>query len=803
MQTDYSKHPEDIKELYEITQKAHNITGLTEKEFATVLKETGNPKAVSTDVKNKINTALKAPAGKAYVEKLDNAQATKLESLTIQVVEAAQLNPRYATESVFQDTVHSAAFQALVASNINQYGPPNTLTDLLEGKNVVVHFQNVRIDPDRPFTIESFMRYESHYKMVNDFSIKDGAKIMRNRRINEIENLRKENLLTTKRAQELTQTANVSYHPAGYRVAVEHLKSQGLDPTNVGLTESMAKAYHDQGFSPVEAGKHMADQLGERGAGAASAEDGMTLQEARAFHAISNGATPTALGLSGNLRVSAERLQNNLAMGIAPQKAKQDALDVRAESRKYSGPSTEKSLEDSQTVAQNQAQLARNTQVLNARRAADLLGQDLSLSISPSPTALNSVTIRGIPKGAKISSGTMNAPAPASKRTVNFAAIARTTAGGRRSLLDSKIVESGSYVGPSQEYSPEDFQTAAQNRTQFSTESEIKSAMNTPAYREADHPQFKQTRKGVQEAWDRVTKKAKQEQRAYQKQARTEEKQKVDQAATEEKAHVDRLAKEESETPGAQAPSATTPKQDTLGQEDILGEATQQTKTNLSLLDKDLTQPSNIQAIMNKMARKKKAKTERETRRARNTGAYEDRNFTYEKYGGGKSGGIAGQTNKETGKYTGGRNRNGTPTGGVKTDKHGREIGAHGQFTRDVVGRGDGSAGAGNTRVICTELVRQGRMASRLQRLNIAYTLKKLSPTTVKGYHFWALPYVCLMKKSSLATKIIAPFATWRSLEISYQMDSRKTPHLRGKLVRLIAEPIYWIVGRVIETLPG
>jgi len=107
-----------------------------------------------------------------------------------------------------------------------------------------------------------------------------------------------------------------------------------------------------------------------------------------------------------------------------------------------------------------------------------------------------------------------------------------------------------------------------------------------------------------------------------------------------------------------------------------------------------------------------------------------------------------------------------------------------------------------DTRVICTELVRQGRMAPSLQRLDIAFTLKKLSPTTVRGYHFWAIPYVRLMKKSHLATVLIDPFATWRALEIAYQMGDRDKPHLRGQLVRLIAEPVCWAIGRILENLP-
>ncbi|MBL4692251.1 MAG: hypothetical protein JKY92_02860 [Magnetovibrio sp.] len=155
------------------------------------------------------------------------------------------------------------------------------------------------------------------------------------------------------------------------------------------------------------------------------------------------------------------------------------------------------------------------------------------------------------------------------------------------------------------------------------------------------------------------------------------------------------------------------------------------------------------------------------------------------------------------GSYQTGHNKNGSPTGGSKLDKHDREIGAYGQFTRDVVGRGDGSAAAGNTRVICTELVRRGLMDAKLQRLDAVFTIARLSNTTVRGYHVLAVPYVRLMKRSNLATHMIEPIARWRAEDVAYKMDARPRPNLKGRLVRIILEPICWLVGRVVEILPG
>lgn len=94
-------------------------------------------------------------------------------------------------------------------------------------------------------------------------------------------------------------------------------------------------------------------------------------------------------------------------------------------------------------------------------------------------------------------------------------------------------------------------------------------------------------------------------------------------------------------------------------------------------------------------------------------------------------------------------------------------------------------------------------MTPSLQRLDIAFTLRELSPATVRGYHAWAAPYVRLMRRSPIATRLIDPIATWRAKEIAYQMGERDTPHYRGKAVRAVMEPTCWLIGHVLAMLPG
>lgn len=163
------------------------------------------------------------------------------------------------------------------------------------------------------------------------------------------------------------------------------------------------------------------------------------------------------------------------------------------------------------------------------------------------------------------------------------------------------------------------------------------------------------------------------------------------------------------------------------------------------------------------------------------------------------------------GRSTGYNDRQGLASALSKSGKHGdvsvSDLTSHGtirgseqsdMLAEQDLGLGDSGGGGDNTRVICTELVRQGLMASSLQRLDIAYTLRELSPATVRGYHAWAVPYVRLMKRSNLATRLVEPFARWRAEEIAYQMKARSRPHYGGKVVRVLGEPVCWALGKVL-----
>jgi len=120
-------------------------------------------------------------------------------------------------------------------------------------------------------------------------------------------------------------------------------------------------------------------------------------------------------------------------------------------------------------------------------------------------------------------------------------------------------------------------------------------------------------------------------------------------------------------------------------------------------------------------------------------------------------------------------------------------VGGYGPGTAGFGGGGGGGGGGG--RVICTHLMRQGLLDPAIWRADLAFTYKHLSPTTVRGYHLWAIPYVRLMRKSPLAQKLMRPLATWRAEELAYQMGVLQKSNWKGKVVRWICEPICFALG--------
>lgn len=119
-----------------------------------------------------------------------------------------------------------------------------------------------------------------------------------------------------------------------------------------------------------------------------------------------------------------------------------------------------------------------------------------------------------------------------------------------------------------------------------------------------------------------------------------------------------------------------------------------------------------------------------------------------------------------------------------------------------VQGVGDVASGIGDAvssvakSVICTELLRRGLLDEVMYR-QAGRTFSSLPRNVIVGYHFWAKPYVQLMKMSDFATYFILPWAVGRAAYLTGKRSSL------GWITVHIGEPICGLLGSIITYMQG
>jgi len=103
------------------------------------------------------------------------------------------------------------------------------------------------------------------------------------------------------------------------------------------------------------------------------------------------------------------------------------------------------------------------------------------------------------------------------------------------------------------------------------------------------------------------------------------------------------------------------------------------------------------------------------------------------------------------------------------------------------------------SKVICTELTRQGLMRQSERRACTIYALSRLPNSFMAGYHFWAVPYVRLMRKSQLATQLITPLVIHRTREVCHRLGLRKTGSILGKILCGLHDPLCCLIGHFVQ----
>lgn len=155
------------------------------------------------------------------------------------------------------------------------------------------------------------------------------------------------------------------------------------------------------------------------------------------------------------------------------------------------------------------------------------------------------------------------------------------------------------------------------------------------------------------------------------------------------------------------------------------------------------------------------------------------------------TGGLYGGGNDSGGNNNngGGGNFGGETPGGAGSGP------SRGDASQSGGSRGGGSEGGGSSRVICTELYRQGKISRADWKRDLAYTSTHLSDRHVRGYHAWAIPTVRLMRRSQLWTAVWRVLGQARANQIAYIMDDRAEPDAFGAVAKVVLESFCWVVG--------
>jgi hypothetical protein len=112
---------------------------------------------------------------------------------------------------------------------------------------------------------------------------------------------------------------------------------------------------------------------------------------------------------------------------------------------------------------------------------------------------------------------------------------------------------------------------------------------------------------------------------------------------------------------------------------------------------------------------------------------------------------------------------------------------------------GGGGSGGGDGTVICTELHRQGLMPTAIFVADRKFGAKQ-DANTMAGYHLWGVPLARLMKRSKLATSIVALFAIPWAKHMAHTMGAHVTDNLFGKILMKTFKPVCKALGFIINS---
>jgi hypothetical protein len=133
---------------------------------------------------------------------------------------------------------------------------------------------------------------------------------------------------------------------------------------------------------------------------------------------------------------------------------------------------------------------------------------------------------------------------------------------------------------------------------------------------------------------------------------------------------------------------------------------------------------------------------------------------------------------------------------GVATGTASNNIGAETRTRREEAAKKEsGSGSSSNNKVICTELVRQGRMSRADLVLGARYFSERLSERHMRGYHAWAVPAVRGMRGSSVQSAVWRIFAQARADAIAARYGDKRRGGIMKSAILHCFNVLCWIIG--------
>jgi len=106
-----------------------------------------------------------------------------------------------------------------------------------------------------------------------------------------------------------------------------------------------------------------------------------------------------------------------------------------------------------------------------------------------------------------------------------------------------------------------------------------------------------------------------------------------------------------------------------------------------------------------------------------------------------------------------------------------------------------------DSRVICTELYKQGKLSRDLYRMDVLYTARDLPATLVRGYHYWAIPMVPVIRRNKFVCAVFEYLTVKRAEEIAHIVDPIKHTKttIAGKIIKNVGEAICYVIGLFVR----